>query len=185
MKLLFDFFPILLFFIAFKVYDIYVATAVAIAASFIQVGLSWLRMRKIEPMHLVTLAIIVVFGGLTLYLQDEQFIKWKPTAINWLFGIVFLASQWLGEKPMIERMMGSNANLNLPSPVWRTLNLWWTLFFFFLGGVNLFVMYTFDTATWVNFKLFGMLGLTFLFVVLQSFYLSRHLPMPEPRAEEE
>ncbi len=174
MKLLFDFFPILLFFIAYKVSDIYVATGVAIAASFFQVGIAWFKTRKIEPMHLVTLVIIVVFGGLTLYLQDEQFIKWKPTVINWLFGIVFLASHWIGDKTMIERMM--SASLSLRAEIWQRLNLSWTLFFFILGGVNLFVMYSFDTATWVNFKLFGMLGLTFLFVVLQSFYLSRHMP---------
>ncbi|MDD5034300.1 MAG: septation protein A [Methylococcaceae bacterium] len=176
MKLLFDFFPILLFFLAYKFYDIYAATAVAIAASVLQVGYSWFKNRKLEPMHLVTLAIIGVFGGLTLYLQDELFIKWKPTVINWLFGVVFLASQWWGEKTMIERMM--SANLTLPTEIWRRLNLSWTLFFFVLGGANLFVMYSFDTATWVNFKLFGMLGLTFLFVILQSFYLSRYLPAP-------
>ncbi len=183
MKLLFDFFPVLLFFIAYKTYDIYVATAAAIAASFIQVGLFWLKTRKVETMHLVTLAILVVFGGLTLYLKDEQFIKWKPTVINWLFGVVFLASQWVGEKTMIERMM--SASLSLPNRIWRNLNLSWTLFFFVLGGANWFVMTTFDTATWVNFKLFGMLGLTFLFVVLQSIYLSRHLPEPQPQTEEE
>jgi intracellular septation protein len=177
MKLLFDFFPILLFFIAFKAFNIYVATAVAIVASFVQVGYVWWKNRKVEVMHLVTLFIIVVFGGLTLYLQDEQFIKWKPTVINWLFGFAFLTSQWLGEKPMIERMMGGN--LVLPMEVWRVLNLSWTLFFFVLGGANWFVMTNFDTATWVNFKLFGMLGLTVVFVVLQSFYLSRHLPEPE------
>ncbi|MBS1212031.1 MAG: intracellular septation protein [Proteobacteria bacterium] len=177
MKLLFDFFPIFLFFIAFKLFDIYVATAVAIAASFVQLGVSWLRTRKVEPMHLVTFGIIVVFGGLTLYLQDELFIKWKPTVINWLFGIVFLVSHMIGEKTMIERMMG--ANLILPSEVWRRLNGSWTAFFFLLGGINLFVVYSFDTATWVNFKLFGMLGLTFVFVILQSIYLSRHMPQPQ------
>lgn len=181
MKLLFDFFPILLFFAAYKFFDIYVATGVAIAASFVQVGYSWFKTRKVEAMHLVTLAIIVVFGGLTLYLRDEQFIKWKPTVINWLFGLVFLASQWLGEKTMIERMMGEN--LELPPPVWRRLNLSWTAFFFLLGAINLFVMYSFDTDTWVNFKLFGMLGLTVAFVLLQSVYLSRHLP--QAKTEEE
>jgi len=173
MKLLFDFFPILLFFAAFKLYDIFVATAVAIVATFLQVGYSWLKRRKIEPMHLVTLGIIVVFGGLTLYLQDEMFIKWKPTVINWLFGIAFLASQWIGEKPLIQRMMA--ANLELPAAVWRRLNLGWTLFFLVLGGVNLFVVYSFDTATWVNFKLFGILGLTLVFVIVQSVYLTRYL----------
>lgn len=184
MKLLFDFFPILLFFVAYKFFDIYTATAVAIVASFLQVGFSWWKNRKVESMHLVTLVIIVVFGGLTLYLRDEQFIKWKPTVINWLFGLVFLASQWLGEKPMIERMMSTNADLALPKEVWRTLNLTWTLFFFTLGGANFFVMSYFDTNTWVNFKLFGMLGLTILFVIIQAFYLSRYLPAPEATEKE-
>lgn len=178
MKLLFDFFPIVLFFAAYKLFDIYVATAVAIAASFVQVGYSWWRNRKVEPMHLLTLVIIVVFGGLTLYLQDEMFIKWKPTVINWLFGLVFLGSQWLGEKTMVERMMGMT--LTLPDDVWRRLNLSWSGFFLALGVVNLIVVYGFDTATWVNFKLFGMLGLTLVFVLLQSVYLSRYLPEPNP-----
>lgn len=183
MKLLFDFFPILLFFVAYKFVDIYAATVVAIAATFVQVGISWFKYRKVETMHLVTLVIIVVFGGLTLYLHDEMFIKWKPSVINWLFGVVFLASQWLGEKTMIERMMG--ASLTLPDEVWRRLNLSWSSFFLVLGAVNLLVVYSFDTETWVNFKLFGMLGLTFVFVVLQSFYLSRYLPEPSPNPEEE
>lgn len=174
MKLLFDFFPILLFFIAYKVFDIYVATWVAIVSSTLQVLLFWLKRRRFETMHLMTLGIILVFGGLTIYLQDEQFIKWKPTVVNWLFGFLFLASQWVGEKTMIQRMMGSN--LTMPTAIWRTLNLGWTLFFFLIGGINYYVMSYFNTDTWVNFKLFGMLGLTFLFVLLQSFYLSRHLP---------
>ncbi|OQX05469.1 MAG: septation protein A [Desulfobulbaceae bacterium A2] len=176
MKLLVDFFPILLFFIAFKLAGIYVATAVAIAAGCAQVGFFWWKKRQVESMHLVTLAVIIVFGGLTLYLQNELFIKWKPTVINWLFGLVFLASQLFGGKTMIERMLG--ANLSLPARIWRRLNLGWGLFFLLLGGINLFVLYSFDTATWVNFKLFGLLGLTLLFVVLQSLYLSRHLTPP-------
>jgi intracellular septation protein len=174
MKLLFDFFPVLLFFIAYKAFDIYVATWVAIVSSTLQVMVFWLKYRKFETTHLMTFGIILVFGGLTIYLQDEQFIKWKPTVVNWLFGFLFLASQWVGEKTMIQRMMGSN--LTMPSAIWRTLNLGWTLFFFLIGGINYYVMSYFNTDTWVNFKLFGMLGLTFLFVLLQSFYLSRHLP---------
>ena len=173
MKLLFDFFPILLFFIAYRIYDIYVATAVAIAATLLQVGFSWFKFRKLEPMHLVTLAIIVIFGGLTLYLHDETFIKWKPTIINWLFGIVFLASHWIGKKTMAERMFGKN--FNPPKDLWNRLNILWILFFLVLGGLNLFVMYSFDTSTWVNFKLFGMLGLTLAFFIPQIFYLSRYL----------
>lgn len=180
MKLLFDFFPILLFFITYKFFDIYYATSVAIAASFIQVGISWLKTKKFEPMHLLTLAIIVIFGGLTLYLKDEMFIKWKPTVINWLFGLAFLGSQLFSQKTFIERMMG--ASIVLPQAVWRRLNLTWTSFFILLGGINLFIVYHYDTATWVNFKLFGMLGLTFAFVLLQSFYLSKY--MPEVKTEE-
>lgn len=178
MKLLFDFFPVLLFFITYKFFDIYAATAVAIVASFLQVGISWFRTHKVEPMHLVTLLIIAVFGGATLYLQDELFIKWKPTVINWLFGIALLASQVFGERTIIERML--SVNITLPQSVWRRMNLSWALFFLVLGGVNLFVLYTFDTDTWVNFKLFGILGLTFVFVLAQSFYLSRHIPEPNP-----
>ena len=173
MKLLFDFFPILLFFIAYKFFDIYVATGVAIAATFLQVAISWFRTRKVATMQLVTLAIIIVFGGLTLYLHDEQFIKWKPTVINWLFGAVFLTSQIFGRQTAIERMLG--AGLTLPKPVWRRLNLGWVIFFLFLGGANLYVMSHFDRDTWVNFKLFGMLGLTVVFIVLQSLYLSRYM----------
>lgn len=177
MKILFDFFPILLFFIAFKVFDIYVATAVAIAATALQVAVAWLRKRKVEPMHLITLVLIVVFGGATIYFKDETFIKWKPTVVNWLFGLAFLLSQVFGERPFVERMLGSN--VQLPPPIWRRLNLMWAVFFLTLGVVNLFVAYSFDTETWVNFKLFGLLGLTLLFAVAQSIYLSRYVSEPD------
>ena len=176
MKFLFDFFPVLLFFLAYKFFDIYVATGVAIVSTVLQVAITWFRTRKVATMQLVTLAIIIVFGGLTLYLHDEQFIKWKPTVINWLFGGTFLASQIFGHKTAIERMLG--ANLTLPQSVWRRLNLGWVIFFLSLGGANLYVMSHFDRDTWVNFKLFGMLGLTLVFVVLQSLYLSRYIAEP-------
>lgn len=172
MKFLFDFFPILLFFIAFKTYGIYVATAVAIAAGFIQSGLYWYKHRRFEKMHIITLILLVVFGGATLILQDEMFIKWKVSVVNWLFGVVFLGSQFVGKKNIIERMMGSN--ISLPAPVWRNLNMAWSLFFVALGFLNLYVIYNFDTDTWVDFKLFGMTGLTIAFVIAQSVYLMRH-----------
>ncbi len=192
MKLLLDFFPILLFFIAykfgaaltpddyplFKEKPIYLATLVAIVASVLQVSYLWIRNRKVENMHLISLVLIVVFGGATLFLKDPQFIKWKPTVLNWLFGVVFLGSQVIGEKTVIERMLGSQ--LELPDWVWRRLNLAWATFFIAIGCVNLYVAYEFEEQVWVNFKLFGMLGLTFLFVILQSFYLSRYLPETKP-----
>lgn len=173
MKILFDFFPILLFFVAFKLYDIYVATMVAIAATVLQVGVAWIRTRKVEPMHIITLALIVVFGGATIYFKDELFIKWKPTVVNWLFGIAFLLSQVSGGRTFVERMMGGN--IDLPSTIWRRLNVAWASFFITLGFINLFVVYTFDTETWVNFKLFGLLGLTVLFAIGQTIYLSRYV----------
>jgi intracellular septation protein len=173
MKLLFDFFPILLFFIAYKTYDIYVATIVAIVASLAQVLYARYSSGKFETMHLVTLALIVVFGGATLLLQDETFIKWKPTVVNWLFAVVFLGSQYIGPKNVAERIMGSA--ITLPAQIWSRINWSWVWFFFGLGVANLYVMYNFDTDTWVNFKLFGMMGLTFAFILAQGVYLNKHI----------
>lgn len=172
MKLLFDFFPIVLFFIAYKLYGIYAATVVAIIASFLQVGLFWFKHRRFETTHLLTLGLIVIFGGATLLLQDEMFIKWKPSVLNWLLGLVFLGSHFVGKQTLTQRMLGGN--ISLPTHGWARLNLSWSAFFILLGFINLYVVYNFDTDTWVNFKLFGMLGLTFLFIVLQAIYLSRH-----------
>jgi intracellular septation protein len=176
MKLLFDFLPILFFFLAYKFFDIYVATAVAISSTLAQVAVIWFKTRKLASMQLITLAIIVVFGGLTLYLRDETFIKWKPTVVNWLFAGAFLVSQFYGQQTAIERMMGSA--MTLPRQIWRRLNLGWVVFFFSLGCANLYVMSHFDSDTWVNFKLFGMLGLTVVFIILQTFFLSRYLQEP-------
>ncbi|MDA8417774.1 MAG: septation protein A [Desulfobacteraceae bacterium] len=173
MKLLFDFFPIFLFFLAYKLFDIFVATAVAIVATCVQVGYSWFRYRRVAVMQWITLAVIVVFGGLTLYLHNELFIKWKPTVINWLFGLGFLVSQFVGKATVVERLMGGS--ISLPQMLWRRLNLGWVAFFFIQGAANLYVMSHFDRDTWVNFKLFGMLGLTLLFMVIQSLFLVRHL----------
>lgn len=173
MKFLYDFIPIVLFFIAYKLYDIYVATAVIIVATAVQVGLTWLKHRRVERMPLIGLGLLVVLGGATLLLQDETFVKWKPTVVNWLFGFVFLGSQWIGSKPLIERMLG--ASLELPRPVWIKLNLFWAAFFLAMGAANLYVAFNFDTDTWVDFKLFGMLGLTLVFVLAQGFYLARHI----------
>jgi intracellular septation protein len=177
MKLLFDFFPILLFFVAYKLYGIYTATAVAIAATFVQAGVYRLAHRRFENMHLLTLGIILVFGGATLLLHDETYIKWKPTVLNWLFGAAFLASQVFGRRTLVERMMG--ATLTAPAPVWARLNLSWVGFFAAMGALNLYVAYQFDTDTWVSFKLFGMMGLLLAFVVAQALYLARHLQEPK------
>ena len=181
MKFLYDLFPLLLFFAAFKLYGIYTATAVAIVASFVQVGYFWFRHRRVETMHVVTLAVIVVFGGLTLLLHDETFIKWKPTLVYWILGALTLASQWLGNKTVIERMM--SAQIALPANVWKRLNLSWGLFFIALGALNIYVAFYYgldlDEETrrslWVNFKVFGLLGITLVFVVVQAFFMTRHV----------
>lgn len=182
MKFLFDFFPILLFFVAYKMWDIFIATGVAIAATFVQVGLFWAKHRRFERMHLITLALIVVFGGLTIALRDELFIKWKPSILNWLFAAAFLGSQFIGKKPLVQRML--ETNFSLPEAIWGRLNLIWIVFFTAMGAINLYVAYYFDTETWVNFKLFGMMGLTILFVIAQAFYLARHMP-DQPESNEE
>ncbi|MDH3979792.1 MAG: septation protein A [Gammaproteobacteria bacterium] len=177
MKFLFDLFPIILFFIAYKTYDIYVATAVAIGAAMVQTGLYWLKHRKFEKMHVITLGILIVFGGLTLALHDPVFIKWKPTVVNWLFGVAFLASSFIGKTTLVERMMGHA--IEAPAPVWTRLNLAWVMFFLFMGLINLYVAFNFSEDTWVNFKLFGMMGLTLVFVFAQAFYLSRYMESRE------
>ncbi len=173
MKLLYDLFPILIFFVAYKLYDIYVATAATIVASFIQVAGYWFKNRRFETMHLVTLGLLVVLGGTTLILQDPLFIKWKPTLVNWLFAISFLGSQFFGSKTLVERML--SAQITLPASVWKRLNLAWIVFFIISGTANLYVAYSFDEATWVNFKLFGMMGLTLVFILFQGFYLARYM----------
>jgi intracellular septation protein len=184
MKLLYDFLPLLLFFAAFKLYDIYVATAAAILASIVQVGAHWLKHRRFETMPLITLGVLVVFGGLTLILRDDTFIKWKPTLVYWLLAALALGSQAFSRKTLVERMLGQQ--LALPPIVWARQNLSWGIFFVALGALNLYVAFFFRLdldatarqAIWVNFKVFGLLGLTFVFVLLQGFLISRHINEP-------
>ncbi|AMP90044.1 septation protein A [Legionella pneumophila] len=172
MKLLFDFFPIVLFFIVYKFFGIYTATAVAMIASLSQVALYRLKFQHYEKMHLFSLAIIMILGGATLFFQNPWFIKWKPTGIYWLSALVFFSSSYIGSKPLIQKMM--ETNINLTTKIWYRLNLAWTLFFIVMGALNLYVAYHYDTDVWVNFKLFGGVGFTLLFVLIQAFYLTKH-----------
>ncbi len=175
MQLLFDFLPVIAFFVAYKLADIYVATLVIIVATVLQVSIYWVRTRRFNPMHLVSAGLVLVFGSLTLAMHSPVFIMWKPTIVNWLFAAAFLASQWrlFGGRPLVERLMTSaDAKLSLDPLLWRRLNLAWVVFFVLMGAANLAVFRAFDESTWVNFKLFGMLGLTFVFVIAQGFWVA-------------
>lgn len=203
MKFLFDLFPIILFFAAFKLAGanestahefaarwlgggiapsqapILIATAVAIAATFGQIGWLWLRGRKIDTMLWVSLAIITVFGGATLYLHDETFIKWKPTVLYWLFACVLGASELLLRKNLIRKMLGEQ--IQLPDPAWKKLNFSWVGFFACMGVLNLYVAFNFPTDTWVSFKLFGGMGLMLAFVIGQSLFLAKYIEQKETK----
>ncbi len=172
MQLLADFFPIIVFFIVFKLWGVFAATAAAIVVSLVQVVVYRIRHGKFENMQLITLAIIVVLGGATLAFHNDIFIKWKVSVINWAFGIILLATQW-SDTPLMKRLL--SAKIVLPDLVWKKLNVSWALFFIALGFLNLYVAYHYDTATWVNFKLFGVLGLTLLFAIGQAIFLAKHI----------
>jgi intracellular septation protein len=173
MKFLFDFFPIVLFFAAFKLADIYVATGVAIAATFVQVAWLKLRGKHVDAMLWASLAIIVVFGGATLLLQDETFIKWKPTVLYWLLGCVLAGSTLVLRRNLIRSMLSQQ--VQLPDPVWARLNWSWIGFFLFMGTLNLYVAYNYSTDLWVNFKLFGGMGLMLVFVLAQAALLAKYV----------
>ena len=177
MKQLLEFIPIILFFITYKFYDIYIATGVVIVATIIQVAFAWFKYKKVETMQWVTLGLIVVMGGATIYLQDEQFIKWKLTIIEWLFGIGFLGSQFFAKKTFVERMMG--ASIELPAKIWKILNLLWATFFISVGFINIYVMQHYNTDDWVTFKTFGVPGLMIVFIFIQMIFIYKHMPETE------
>lgn len=175
MQLLFDFFPVIAFFVTYKVTgNLFVATAVIIAAVIAQTAWQWFRHRKVSQMALISGVLVLIFGGLTLLIHDKVFIQWKVTVVNWLFAAAFLASRFFGDKLLIERMMGEN--LQLERSLWQSLNWAWIGFFTALGAINLYVAYNFSEEFWVNFKLFGMLGLTVVFALAQAVWLSSKMP---------
>ncbi len=173
MKLLFDLFPILLFFIAFKIKGIYFATAIAIIATVVQI--IWMKVRhgKVDTMLWVSFAIIGVFGGATLIFHDETFIKWKPSVLYWLFSLILLVSNIFFKKNLMQSLL--KEKMALPLRVWNRLNLSWSLFFLVLGFINLYVAFNYSTDTWVNFKLFGFTGMMLVFIIAQSAWLSRYI----------
>nr|WP_298414841.1 septation protein A [uncultured Halomonas sp.] len=180
MKLLLDFLPIAIFFAVYHLSsDIVLATLVLIPATLVQMAFIWWCYKKLEKMHLITLGLLILLGGATVAFRDPAFIQWKPTAVNALFALAFLLSPLFGGKTLAERMMGKA--IQLPGTIWTRLNLAWASFFLAMAVLNVYVFKTFSEATWVNFKLFGMLGLTLVFVLAQGIYLSRHMTV-QPRS---
>ena len=202
MKLLFDLLPVILFFVTYKVAGsfpqqsiamagaalgwmvgdgtvpdgqapILLATAVAIIASVLQVGWLLLRGKRVDPMLWVSLAVIVVFGGATIWFHDETFIKWKPSILYWLFGSALLLGHLIWKRNLLKSLLGTQ--LDVPGPVWGRLLWAWVAFFGVMGVVNLVVAYSVSTDTWVNFKLFGLFGLTLVFTLGIGIYLARHM----------
>ncbi|MEN9501601.1 MAG: hypothetical protein RI964_886 [Pseudomonadota bacterium] len=206
MKFLFDFFPVALFFLVYKFFGdlpaswiavanqlplmnlqqsepkdaILLATLVIILATILQNALYFVLHHRFERMHLITLGILLVFGTLTLFLKDPLFIKWKVSIINWAFGLAFIGSQYVGSrKTLAERIMSNT--IQVPPPIWQQTNLMWAIFFIGVGFINLIVAYNFSENAWVNFKLFGVMGLTFVFIIAQVFYLQRYaIETPTP-----
>jgi intracellular septation protein len=205
MKFLFDLFPVILFFGVFRWGDghkeqaaaivnqylggfvsggviapdqagIMLATVVGVLATVLQIGYLLLRRRKVDGMLWVSLAIIVVFGGATIYFHNEAFIKWKPTVLYWVFALALIGAQLTMGKNLIRLMM--KAQIELPDPVWTRLNLAWAGFFAAMGALNLYIAFNFPTAVWVNFKLFGFMGLMIAFVIAQTMFLSKYIKDP-------
>ena len=179
MRILIDFFPIALFVAFYKLQGIYTATAVLMAATVVQTAIIYAMDKRLQMMQKVTLALVLVFGVLTLVLQDERFIKWKPTVLYWCFAGALTVSTLFFGKNLIRSLLG--AQMELPEPVWQTLNWSWVAFFVLMGVINLLVAFAMNlsTDTWVNFKMFGGIGLTLAFALAQGVYLTRHLKEKE------
>jgi intracellular septation protein len=182
MQLLIDYIPIVIFIAAYFFKDIFFATGVLMATMPIVLALQWLMTRKINKIYLASTALVLVLGTATLYFRNATFLYWKPTVLNWAFAVAFLGSQWFGEKTFVQRMLGAAAELNRNQ--WIRLNLMWVAFFIVVGAVNLYVAYNFSEEFWVKFKLFGMLGLTLIFVVIQSLWLSMAMKSNDLVAED-
>ena len=175
MKLILDFFPILLFFGAFKLYDIYVATGVLMAATVVQMAIIWFTTRRLETMQKATLVLILLFGSLTLALHDDRFIKWKPTVLYGAFCAVLLAGKLVWNRDLLAYVL---KDLTLPPAVWTRVTFAWAAFFAAMGVLNWYVAFHFSTDTWVNFKVWGGIGLFLLFALAQGLFLARYMTEP-------
>lgn len=177
MKQFFEFIPLIIFFVAYKFYDIYVGTAALMLATGIMLAFNWFKYKKLEKMHLITFVMVIAFGALTLILRDDAFIKWKVTVIYCLFAAGLLFSQYVLKKNLIKQMLGKE--LTLPEAVWHNLNIAWALFFIFCGTLNVYVAFYLSQDIWVNFKVFGLMGLMLIFTFLTGIYLYKYLPQED------
>ena len=173
MKIFFDFLPAVIFFIFYKTTDIYRATFSLMMVTYLQIFWLWIKHKRIDFSYKMIGVLVTFFGSATLLLHDEIYIKWKPTVINWLFAIVFLGSTWIGEKSILERLLASK--VELPKTIWKKLNWMWICFFIVIGTLNIYIAYQCSTDAWVNFKLFGVLGFTIIFSMLQGIYLAKYM----------
>jgi intracellular septation protein len=181
MQLLVDFFPIVLFFAVYSIYDsIYLATGALMAAMTIQIAVQWFRHRHLNKMLLISGGVVLLFGTATLVLQDAIFIQWKPTIANWLFAVAFVASRYIGGKTLVERMLGES--IPAPKSVWNQLNWIWVANFVLLGAANLYVVYNFSEAFWVKFKLASIIGFTLVTMLVTAIWVWKHLP-DQPQEE--
>lgn len=179
MKFLYDLFPVILFFIVYKFFGIYEATAAAMVATIAQIIWAKVTTGKIDVTLIISGVIIVVFGGATLWLHNENFIKWKPTVLYWIFTVALIGSQLLFKRNLIRSLM--QQQIAMPDPIWGRLNLAWAIFFLLLGFLNLYVAFNYSTETWVDFKLFGTMGLMFVFVIGQTLLLNKHITAQDPK----
>ncbi len=177
MKQFLDFLPLIVFFAFYKMYDIYAASGALIVATALALVYSWYKYRKLEKMTLITFVMVAVFGGLTLFFHNDEFIKWKVTVIYALFAIALLVSQLVMKKPLIQRMLGKE--ITLPEHVWAKLNVAWALFFIICGIANIYIAFWLPQNVWVNFKVFGLTAATLVFTLLSGVYIYRHMPQEE------
>lgn len=178
MQVLIDFLPIVVFFVVYKVAGMFAATAALIGATAIQLAVQWIRHRTVNKLLLVSAGLVAVFGGITLFLRDPLFIQWKVTVVYWVLAVAFLAGATFLKKTLMERSMGHA--VELPRTMWRQLDLIWSVTFAVIGALNLFVMFNYDEDTWVNFKLFGTLGITLVILVVQVVWIVNRAPPEKP-----
>jgi intracellular septation protein len=178
MQVLFDVLPVIVFFVVYRLSGIYAATAAIMATMAAQIAYQWFRHGKVNQMFLASGIVVGILGAITLALRNPLFIQWKPTIVSWLFAAAFLGSQFIGRQTLVERIMGQAVQLE--PAFWRQLNIVWVLTFAALGAVNLYVVYHFTEATWVDFKLFGMTGFPLLVAVAQAVWIAMRTAPGEP-----